>query len=139
MSSEFFAMRCRKLVSIESDPAWYAQMQRIFQERGIANVDYRLHTKDEYTNVEGYPDGSFDFVLVDGDRRGECARVALAKVKPGGHVYLDNSDVPYGDFRSARAALIEAAASEPGAVRVFRDFCPTQIIVNEGLLVRVKD
>jgi hypothetical protein len=65
--------------------------------------------------------------------------VALSKVKPGGHVYLDNSDVPYGDFRRARAALIEAAASEPGAVRVFRDFCPTQIIVSEGLLVRVKD
>jgi len=76
---------------------------------------------------------------VDGARRAESARTALAKVKPGGHVYLDNSDVPYGDFRRARAALIEAAADEPGAVRVFRDLCPTQIIVSEGLLVRTRN
>lgn len=138
MSSEFFALRCRKLVSIESNPDWYAHMQRRFREKRFDNIDYRLQTEDTYSNVEGYPDGSFDFVLVDGARRAESARTALAKVKPGGHVYLDNSDVPYGDFRKARAALIEAAASDPTAVRVFRDLCPTQIIVNEGLLVRVE-
>jgi hypothetical protein len=139
MSSEFFAMRCRKLVSIENNPVWYAQMQRRFKARGFQNVDYRLQTGDEYSRLEDYPDASFDFVLVDGERRTESARTALAKVKPGGYVYLDNSDVPYGDFRRARAALVEAAAPEPGSVRVFRDLCPTQIIVNEGLLVRVKD
>jgi hypothetical protein len=73
MSSEFFATRCRKLVSIESNPAWYAQMQRRFKEKGFENVDYRLQTEDQYANVEGYPDGSFDFVLVDGARRSERA------------------------------------------------------------------
>jgi predicted O-methyltransferase YrrM len=136
MSSEFFAQRCRKLVSIESDPEWYARMLRRFEERRFQNVDYRLLTEDDYTNIEGYPDHSFDFVLVDGARRTESARTALAKVKPGGHVYLDNSDVPY--FQRARATLIEAAASDPGAVRVFRDLCPTQIAVSEGLLVRTR-
>ena len=44
--------------------------------------------------IDRYPDQSFDFVLVDGRARVACVKRALAKIKPGGAIMLDNSDRP---------------------------------------------
>jgi hypothetical protein len=131
MSSLFFARRCAKLVSVEENPAWHAEMSRRFAADGLDNIDYRLRTdRAGYANLDDYPDASFDLALVDGIERVSSVRTALAKVKPGGYIYLDNSDY----FKKSRAYLIEATA---GDVRIFRDFCPFQIVASEGILARV--
>lgn len=137
MSSLFFAKRCGHLVSIESDPAWHEQMNRLFAAAGHANVDYRLRELQTYTALQDLPDQSFDFVMVDGVVRDQAARVAVQKVKPGGFILLDNSDVPYDEYRAAREVLVQAAAAE--RVWVFNDFYPFVIQVNESLLVQVRD
>jgi hypothetical protein len=134
MSSLFFARRCRSLVSIETDRVWYDDMKRRFTTKGVTNVDYRYRDPDaaELTDLGDLEDGSLDLVLVDSTRRAETLRAALPKVRPGGHVYLDNSDA----FPDARATLIEAAGVS-GSIQIFRDFCPFQLVVTEGVLARV--
>jgi len=135
MSSLWFARRCRLLVSIESDESWYARLSRYFTERGLSNIDYRLSTPEEYACVEDYADHSFDFVLIDGIRRNEAARTAIAKARRGGFVYLDNTDVPWDEYRAARETLLRAAGS-PHKLHYFNDFCPTQCSVHQGLLIQ---
>ena len=136
MSSLFFARRCDRLISVESDPSWYTQMGRLFTRLGIANVDYRLREADDYAEHPDLPDQSFDLVVVDGLARDRVSAVALRKVKPGGYVFLDNSDVPWPDHKSARQLLSDAAA--PDGVRVFNDLYPFQLQVNESIVVKVR-
>lgn len=134
MSTLFLAGRCRRVVSIESDPGWHGRMKEIFAEKGIDNVDLRLRDVDAYTVLADLDDGSFDLVVVDGIVRDRASIVALQKVRPGGYVFLDNSDVPWPDHKAARQTLIDAAA--PGHVQFFNDFYPFQLLVNESMLVR---
>ncbi len=134
MSSLWFAERCGYLLSVESDAGWFEAMRPRLAAK--ANVEYRLlRDREAYCGVE-CEDGSFDLVLVDGLWRDEAAETALRKVRPGGYVYLDNSDTPWEEYRAARRRLLEAAGGETGRVRFFRDFCPFQVSVSEGLLVR---
>jgi SAM-dependent methyltransferase len=133
MSSLFFARHCGALVSIENDAAWAREMSRRFVENGFSNIDYRLRSLADYASLDDVPDAWFDLALIDGPERARTLRTALSKVRPGGHVYLDNSDC----FPNTRRMLLDAAGREPGDVRIFRDFCPFQIVASEGILARL--
>lgn len=136
MSSLLLAQLCRQLVSIESDPTWYGQMERLFAKNQVVGVDYRLRSAEQYTLLPDLPDRSFDLVVVDGIVRDEAALVAVKKAKPGGYVFFDNSDVPWPEYKAARRVLLEAAAAD--GVWFFNDLCPFQIQVNESMLIKVK-
>jgi hypothetical protein len=134
MSSLFFASRCAQLVSVESEKDWYELLRIEFAKRRISNIDYRHRVGDEYARLDDFPDGTFDFALVDGTQRDRVARTAVQKVRPGGWLMMDNSDVPWADHASARAHLV--AAAEPGSAEVYRDLCPFGVQACESILVR---
>lgn len=136
MSSRFFASRCARLVSIESEPDWYARMRPALASADRCEVDYRLRAEADYADLDDLPDATFDLALVDGLQYDRTAVTAVRKVRPGGYVYMDNSDIPYDEFRSGRQTLVDAA--EPGSVRFFVDFSPFWLSVNEGMLVRLR-
>lgn len=53
-------------------------------------------TFQEYASqIDSFPEGSFDVVLVDGQVRPACIKHSWAKVKSGGMLIVDNVDVPY--------------------------------------------
>jgi hypothetical protein len=137
MSSRFFAARCAELVSIESDEDWYERMRPILEAADGCRVDYRLRSEAEYAALDDVPDDTFDFALVDGLQYDRTAATAVRTVRPGGYVYMDNSDIPYDEFRVGRQTLIDAA--EPGSVRFFVDFSPFWLSVNEGMLVQIRE
>ncbi|MDW8243291.1 MAG: class I SAM-dependent methyltransferase [Thermogemmata sp.] len=136
MSSLFLAQRCRKLVSIESDPIWYRKMELEFAKFGLSNIDYRFRCINDYAIHSDLIANSFDLVIIDGLVRDQCVNTALEKVKAGGYVFLDNSDVPWDEFKSARETLTDPSIAE--SIMTFVDFYPFQIQVNESLLVRIK-
>lgn len=50
---------------------------------------------DSYVDAIGRePDGSLDLVIVDGRARIDCVHQAIAKVKPGGLLLFDDTDLP---------------------------------------------
>lgn len=123
-STLFFANRVREVVSVEHDPDWYARTRAALDAAGIRNCTYLLRTPvtqadarfassdpayegldfADYVNaIDGYPDGSFDLVGVDGRARPDCVVASLAKIKPGGLILLDNSERPH--YRGALEAL----------------------------------
>jgi predicted O-methyltransferase YrrM len=134
MSTLWFARRCKLLVSIETDRHWYEQIRSILQGQAIGNVDYRFSTESE--TLSEYEDSSFDFVLVDGYNRDVVMKTAIAKVRLGGYIYLDNSDVPYREYQTARQLLLTAAGAER-EIYVFNDLSPTQVCVSEGTLAAI--
>ena len=136
MSTIWFARRCGALVSIETNRAWYDAIKRLLAARALTNVDFRLCAPAEAHLLPDYEDSFFDLVLVDGLNRDQAMLTALTKVKPGGYIYLDNSDMPYRAHRTAKAMLLKAAGGEAN-VRIFNDLSPARISVNEGILAAI--
>lgn len=96
-STLWLARRCAKLVSVEDDSEWFARVRHKVERLG---VDYCLIPTsagcDEYAGrIAEYPDGHFDFILVDGSCRDRCVELASRKVRKGGIVVLDNADLGY--------------------------------------------
>jgi predicted O-methyltransferase YrrM len=141
MSTSWFARRCAFVLSLETDDRWYASVRARLERAGLENVDCRLCSTtadggpDYSSAVSDSRDSAFDLALVDGSRRDLAMEVALALVKPGGYVFLDNTDLPNDDCRIAAASLTEAAAR----VWVFNDLSPGIVMVNEGTLAQLAE
>lgn len=102
-STVWFAKRVGSLISVEHDQRWFAKVRSTLKAEGIKNVDYYFRagsSQDEsspappdYVAVaDRFPDGTFDFVLVDGLCRALCALKAVSKLKGGGLLILDNAN-----------------------------------------------
>ncbi|HCE42081.1 MAG TPA: hypothetical protein DET40_00855 [Lentisphaeria bacterium] len=124
-STMWFAARIAQLTSIEHDPGWHAIVKEKINQ--LNNVEYLHVSLDNKTNgepdypavLERFADNSLDFVLVDGRYRVECAEVALRKIKPGGLLILDNSDLYFYHPTSTPSPLRKLSDMEP-AWQVFQ-------------------
>lgn len=141
MSTPWLARRCAYLHSIESDERWHGAVRTLLQRTDPARVRYELRGPEGYSDLSAYAEGAFDFVLVDGIERAACVASALPHLRPGGWLYLDNSDkdmqLADGDTRRAEAQILAAVAAHGGSIRYFHDFSPGRLVVSEGLLVRL--
>lgn len=141
MSTLWWARRVRYLHSIELDQAWYEQVVSLLAAQKAVGV--RLERRDEgadYTDLDEYPDGYFNCVVVDAAFRDRVVEATLRLVrKPGGVLYLDNTDqgAQWPMYADAERLLREAAKSSPQArsSTFYTGFAPAQSIANEGLLV----
>ena len=91
-STIWLAERIGSLVSVEHSPDWHRRVQANLKAKGVKNVEcYLCQDEVEYCKVASkYPSESFDFCLVDGVARDECALAAISLVKPGGIVIVDD-------------------------------------------------
>lgn len=134
-STLWLADRVAKVVSIEASKDWYDRLRTIIQSEGITNVDLRLEWRaDRMADFSGVADGSLDLLVIDGGPRGMCLANGFHKVRPGGHIYLDNWDTKHfwGDqtnFPEQHAAQIRRKVS-------LVDYVPAQFGVYEGLLLQ---
>lgn len=136
MSTVWFARRCQQLVSIEINPEWHGIVQSALEKNSLTNVDYRLCNYRDAHELADYDDSYFDLVLIDGVRRDQAMMTAIEKVKPGGYIYLDNSDYPDKTYQTARVMLLKTARGESPVV-IFNDLTPSRVWVTEGMLGRI--
>ena len=112
-------------------------MKTLFSKKSITNIDYRFRDVCRYTSHPDLIENSFDLCIVDGLVRDESAKQALKLVRPGGYIFMDNSDVQNSEYLTARNILQEAAIKD--SVRIFNDFYPFRVGVNEGMLVQLPE
>lgn len=93
-------MLVESAVSVEHDAEWYAKNRAELERYFVANVEL-IHvpmTVGDYSDndysryILRYPDSRFDLILVDGRNRANCLANAVAALKPGGIMVLDNSE-----------------------------------------------
>ncbi len=108
-STRWYASQLQHLLSIEHHQGWYEKVKAELQQRGVRNVDYRhvalshpesAPTFPEYDPLPPYvgvirehPEASLDFVVVDGHYRQACVREALSRLKPGGLLLVDDTNM----------------------------------------------
>jgi len=85
-------------------PEPLAGAPRAPQEADFANPTLCLSSDPAYTGmtfqayasqIDTFPDGFFDVVLVDGRARPSCIAHSVAKVREGGLFILDNANIPH--------------------------------------------
>jgi hypothetical protein len=95
------------ITSVENDRGWYDQLTALLPPdvtvllrepatEGVMGsaVAPGLFFDDYVAAISAVPEASLDLVIVDGRARVECGRAAMSKVKPGGHLLLDDSNRP---------------------------------------------
>jgi predicted O-methyltransferase YrrM len=108
-STTWFAGRLGSLTSVEHDARWYAQVRAKLDRRQIANVDLKLipldHSESEPERADYNPapayvavldefrDRSLDLVVVDGHYRTTCVKRSVPKLKPGGLLLVDDTEM----------------------------------------------
>ena len=105
-STLWFARRVRYITSVEGRRAWFDEVKRWLAKDDLAER-VTLHLAEvtsehnfspveieRYAGViDGVVDGSLDFIVVDGHFREACLRHAANKLRPGGLLIIDNTDV----------------------------------------------
>jgi SAM-dependent methyltransferase len=91
-STHWLAGRVNRLVSVEHNPAWVGALQRRIARAGAENVELRHIPRGDDRYPRAVADGEYDFVLVDGVRRDECALAAIRHVRPGGVLIIDDAE-----------------------------------------------
>jgi predicted O-methyltransferase YrrM len=130
MSTIWFARRGAEVLSIEADAAWFERVRGMLSR--VPGHRVRLRCESPPYGPELLGGERFDFALIDGEDRAGAMRIALAAVRPGGFVYLDNADVPWSGHRSARDQALTRGRAE-----WFVDFTPFHVFVSAGLLVQL--
>jgi SAM-dependent methyltransferase len=98
-STRWFAGRAGAVISLEDNPHWHRQTADRLRELGL-EVDLRLIAVEEFPReVAALDASSCDLIVVDFLEAPEVSRVdalrpAREKVRPGGHLLLDDSDRP---------------------------------------------
>jgi hypothetical protein len=137
-STPWLARRCGFLLSLENDQLWHNVVRQMLVGSAFSHVRYEFRTPETFAELSEIEDGSLDFIMIDGWDRHGCVLHALRKIKPGGMIYLDNSDKdmtrPDGDLRRAEAALLDGVAARSGSVRYFTDFAPTNFFAEQGMM-----
>lgn len=99
-STLWFALRAGDVLSFEDNEYWADHTRQRLRDAGLGNVDLRVRPVEELPDaVAALPEAAFDLVVMDFLESPEVSRVdalgpAMTKVRPGGHLLLDDSDRP---------------------------------------------
>jgi Methyltransferase domain len=133
-STIWLARHAGHVMSVEHNPEWHALVTDLLRARGLTHVTYLLRVEqDQYLAVLDEPPAQFDLIIVDGAHRVACAKAGLPHLRPGGLLYIDNTD---GELAEAERAVAAFAAQHGGALTYYTDFAPTQMYASQGLMYR---
>jgi len=137
MSTPWLAKKVRHCTSIEHDPIWYDRVQKRLASGGLTNVDHQLRSESEFADLASFADASFDFAIVDGRRRRDCVLNVAPKIKPGGWLFLDDTDVDRKTHRGAEAAALSVIADRGGEAAYFTGMVASAFFSQQSLLAKL--
>jgi SAM-dependent methyltransferase len=139
MSTLYFSKRAGSVASIEHSEKWASRVKSLLEEAGASNVRLYLRSCERYEDCSEWKDGYFDFCLVDGVKRLACIKAVIPKIRPGGYLYLDDSDVVRDPERREAERLIRQVGKQRSArlPQYFIDFAPALLHVKQAMLAQL--
>ena len=132
MSTLWYSNIAGQVYSVEDNFAWYKKISELIGSKKIDNITYRFaeNAVDYYTFMADDEYG-FDLIVVDGSYRSKCISHVTKLVKPGGILYLDDSDkdssVKGGDMRTAENLARNFANKQGAQITEITDFSPNAV------------
>jgi len=157
-STLFWADRVAEVVTVEHDKAWFQRLEEVMKESHGAQwtgkyvpagqgdlvqvpdaadpthfasqdeASKGMNFKAYVSEIDQYPDGYFNVVMVDGRARASCFHHAVPKLTHGGLLILDNAERPHY-LRMNKPALreLDIVLQGMGPSLYNRDFSETRI------------
>ena len=89
-STLWWASRTQQVLSVEHDPDWHQLIAAETPPNATVSLAEDL---DRYVELPHRHSASpFDAIVIDGEHRNECARLAISLIRPDGIIIFDNSD-----------------------------------------------
>ena len=131
-STEFWSQRVSRVTTLETDPEWV----RILTANGLPNVEVLPTSSENIARDMGALGKPFDAVIVDASAsRYRCAKAALAILKEGGFILLDNADwYPNTTAMLRGADLIQVDFPDFRPLRWYR--CATSLFLHPKFRAR---
>ena len=134
-STLWFARRVRHITSVEGRRGWFDEVKRwiakdnlaervtLFLAEVTSEHNFSSEEIERYARViDGVVDGSLDFIVVDGHFREACLQRVSNKLRPGGLLIIDNTDVMSKTFldtlRTADSQSWNNGISETTVIRL---------------------
>lgn len=142
MSTIYYAKHAGEVSSVEDCKPWFDKISCLIKNKKLDNINYKFaKNSQEYCTYMSNNKAAFDLVMIDGSYRSDCMVNAVKLIKPGGILYLDNSDKDStpkgGDMRLAEESALKFASERGAKLVYFTDFSPTQLFVEQGLMVKL--
>ena len=147
-STSWYAGKCQKIISAESNENWYKETLRILKKKSLKNFDLLLTKKSsEYVNkpIEKSDPKSRKVFIIDGSYRNSCALAVIDFCNKEDVIYLDDSDKVWAladakeepidapdSLKYAFTNLLNGLAPKGFACISVRGFSPTQLHVKEA-------
>ncbi|MFA6180406.1 MAG: hypothetical protein WC696_12410 [Candidatus Methylopumilus sp.] len=92
-STLWWAPRCRRIASVESNPQWIPYIKTLLPD-SVEFIETPLDVDAEVAAFETHEGAEYDVIVIDnyGTFRWRCADAAVKKLASGGMIILDNSD-----------------------------------------------
>ncbi|MDA9516563.1 hypothetical protein XI04_26415 [Bradyrhizobium sp. CCBAU 11430] len=103
MSTLWFSERAAEVRSVESNESWSKRVNALLAAEGKPPVTLEKDP-EAYARCINSHQGDFDIVLVDGINRRRCVEEGIPKLRKGGLLILDNTDVNTDLIATALAA-----------------------------------
>ena len=118
-STLYWSARAAQVTSVEHNPQWYSQMQRVYADRG--NVACILQPDSErYVSSLSQ---KYDVIVIDANWRDACSACALQYIKEGGMIIIDDTERSLSDPEYQRA--LKLLEEDSRFIRVdFSGFAP---------------
>lgn len=107
--------RSKSLTSVEHHRAWAESVKKRLENAGVHNADYRHVEESAYVDViDEFPNGHFDYVIVDGLFRDLATSKSIPKLRSGGLLVIDNVNwyLPSESTTPQSRTMKEGPASE---------------------------
>lgn len=142
MSTLWYAKHAGFVCSVEDCKPWFDVVDNKIRGGALGNISYQFARNDEeYSSCFLNDEQGFDLIMIDGSCRSACVHNSTKLLRAGGILYLDNSDKDStergGDMRHAEQFALEFAKERNGIATYVTDFAPTQLFVQQGLMIRL--
>ena len=147
-STSWYAEKCGKVFSVESDDYWYRETLRLLNKKSLKNFDLLLtQNRFDYINkpLDKLDPNSLKVFVIDGIFRNMCALASVNYCTKKDVIYLDDSDKFWAladakeepidspdSLKYAFTNLLNGLAPQGFACISVRGFSPTQLHVKEA-------
>ncbi|MEL7039354.1 MAG: class I SAM-dependent methyltransferase [Cyanobacteria bacterium J06592_8] len=137
-STLWLAHQCRHVYSMEHSPFWFTKLKNALQKAQIDNVSL-IFCREESSSrnfLRGL-DQKFDLIIIDGKFRLSSFLTSLPYIKPGGFIYVDDTDRKWFDEDLSQiVSYVERNFNRD--LTVYTDFVSQDFCVRQGMLVVVE-